>query len=111
MQEETVRGGRERKTRLHVYWGTSAFATLIFLWFAYVMMMVPGVPSAEKLWELSIAGALLAVPLCVGTWKFATTEAPSRAWPSGTLITVFLCFELAWCIIGIFGVAHAMWIR
>jgi hypothetical protein len=93
-----------------VYWGTSAFSTLIFLLFYYVMMMVPGVPSADKLWMLSIAGALLTVPLCVGTWKFTTTEAPIMAWPSGTVVAVLLSLEFAMCIITIFGVAHATWI-
>jgi hypothetical protein len=110
MQEETDGDGRERKTRLYVYWGTSTFATLIFLWFAYVMMMVPGVPSADKLWMLSVAGASLAVPLCVGTWKFATTEAPIMTWPFGTVVAVLLCLEFVMCIINIFGVAHDTWI-
>jgi hypothetical protein len=108
MQAET--DGDERKTRLHVYWVTSAIATLIFLLFFFEMMMVPGVPSADKLWRLSIAGALLAVPLCVGTWKFATTEAPIMEWPSGTVVAVLLCLEFAMCIINIFGVAHDTWI-
>jgi hypothetical protein len=74
------------------------------------MMMVPGVPSADKLWMLSIAGALLAAALCIGTWKFAATEAPVMAWPSGAVVGVLLCLELAMCIIGIFAVAHDTWI-
>lgn len=110
MQEETDGDGRERTTRFYVYWGTAIFATLIFLLFAYVMMMSPAGGSVPKLWMLSIAGALLAVPLCIGTWKFATTDAPVKAWPFGTLVAVLLFLEFLRCIIGIFGVGHASWV-
>jgi hypothetical protein len=110
MKMERDESGRGRKTRLHVFWGTSIFATLIFVMFAYAITMAPAGGSAPKLWMLSIAGALLAVPLFVGTWKYATTEAPIRAWPFETLVTVFLFVEFAMCVINIFGVAHATWI-
>jgi hypothetical protein len=110
MQEETDGDGRERKTRLYAYWGIAIFATLIFLLFAYVMTMSPAGGSVPKLWMLSIAGALLLVPLCIGTWKFKTTDAPIKAWPFGTLIAVLLLLEFLRCIIGIFVVARDTWI-
>lgn len=110
MKEEAGGDGRGQKIRLHLYWGTAIFATLIFLLFAYVMTMSPAGGSAPKLWMLSIAGGLLAVPLCIGTWKFTTTEAPIKAWPFETLLAVLLFLELLRCIIGIIGVVRDTWI-
>jgi hypothetical protein len=111
MQEETDGDGRERTTRFYVYWGTAMFATLIFVLFAYVMMASPAGGSVPKLWMLSIAGALLLVPLCIGTWKFTTTDAPIKGWPFETLLAVFLFLEFVRCIIGIiYVILHDPWI-
>jgi hypothetical protein len=106
MNVEMERGGdRGQKTRLRLYWALSVFASIVFLMFIYVMSMVPGVPSVQKLWMLSVSGSLSAVSLGVGMWKFRTTEAPTLARPIETVVGVLLLLELTVCIIGIFQVS------
>ena len=102
--EEGDRGG---KIRQRVYWALSVLATIVSLMFIYVMSVVPGVPSVQRLWMLFVAAALLVLSLGVGTWKFRTTEAPVLAWPFGTVMCLLLFLELAVCIIGMFQASLA----
>jgi hypothetical protein len=87
--------------RLRIYLVSSALATLIFLLFVFLLMMVPGVPPVQKIWMLSIAAIFFSVPLVIGTWKFNTTEAPLTVWPVGTVVFVILMLEMAVCLINI----------
>ena len=105
MHIELEEGDGGGKIRQRVYWALSVLATIISLMFIYVMSMVPGVPSVQKLWMLSVASALLVLSLGVGTWRSRTTEAPVLAWPFGTVMSVLLFLELAVCIIGVFQVS------
>jgi hypothetical protein len=95
------------RVQFRAYWISSALATVVFLLFVYVMMMVPGVPAADKLWMLSIAGGLLAASLGTGIWKFRTTDAPITAWPLGPVVWLFLLLELGICALGVFQVIAA----
>jgi hypothetical protein len=99
MEEDRAHKGR---IRLWMYWITSIVATLILLYFVFIMMMVPGVLPSAKLWMLSIAAVALVVPLGVGLWKVSTTEAPFAAWPLGPIMGVILLLELTLCIFNIF---------
>jgi hypothetical protein len=96
--EDSVRNGRGR---LHVYWVLSALATFIYLLFVFMLMMVPGVYSGDKLWLISFAAVLLSVPMIIGIWKFNTSEAPIAVWPLGTVVFVILMLEMAICLIQI----------
>jgi hypothetical protein len=89
------------RVRFRIYWVTSIGATLLFLLFVLMMMMVPGVLLSEKLWMLSIAAVALAFPLGIGVWRFGTTEAPIMEWPLGPLMGVILLLEEAQCVISI----------
>jgi hypothetical protein len=108
MHTESTEGHQETRTsriRSYMYWISSVLATLVFLMFAYVMSMVPGVPLSQKLWMLSIAGTLLIASLGIGAWKFWTDKVPLMAWPLGPIVGVVLLLELAECIISIFQLA------
>jgi hypothetical protein len=102
-QNEEHRG----RFRLRAFWVASALGTVVFLLFVYLMMMVPGVPAAQKIWMLSIAGGLLVVPLGIGIWKFGTSDAPIMARPLGPVVWVLLLLELGVCVLGIFQVIAA----
>lgn len=96
---------RSKRIRFRMYWISAAIATVVFLLFAYVMSMVPGVSPAQKLWMLSLAGVLLVVSLGIGAWKFRTNDAPIMAWLLGPVVSVLLLLELAECVIGVFQVS------
>jgi hypothetical protein len=102
--DESEKSGR---AQFRTYWISSALATVIFLLSVYVMMMVPGVRAADKLWMLSIAGGLLAASLGTGIWKFRTTNAPITAWPLGPVVWLFLLLQLGICVLGVFQVIAA----
>ena len=102
-----TQGDAGAKVQYRGYWALSALTTIIVLIFIYIMSMVPGVPSVQKLWMLSIAGALSALSIGVGTWKFRTIEAPILDWPFGILMGVLLFLELSVCIFGVFQVSQA----
>lgn len=111
IQPQIGQGSREvrgKKIRFRMYWILSGLATLVWLAFTYVMSMVPGVYPEQKLWMLSVAGALLAASLGIGIWKFRTSEVPFMAWPLGPIVGVVLILELAECVIGIFRVSLAI---
>jgi len=90
-----------RRTRFWLYWISSAVATLMFLFFMTVMLMVPGVSPSAELQMLSIAGIALAASICIGVWKPSTTDAPLAAQPVGAVMGVILLIELAMCVLSI----------
>jgi hypothetical protein len=87
-----------------MYWISSLVATLIFLFFMTTMLMVPGVLPGTKVWMLSIAGTALVVSLCIGAWKFGSTDAPLAAHRLGPFVGVLLLVELAMRLISIFQI-------
>jgi hypothetical protein len=108
LQTKIEETDRESRSRFGLYWVLSAIATITFLLFTFLMLMVPGVQSGEKLGMLSAAGALLAASLAVGVWKFGTTEAPIMAWPLGPVAGVFLLLELFLCAISVIQITAKM---
>src|ERR1700756_4386872 len=86
----------QRRLRFQLYWALSGLATLIFLLFVFLMMMVPGVPDSDKLLVLSISSVLLLSPLLVGGWNFSSSDAPLMSWPLGPLVSVIVLLELTW---------------
>ena len=98
---------RSGQFRLRAYWIASALGTVVFLLFVYVMMMVPGVPAAQKIWMLSIAGVLLVLPLVIGVWRFGTSDALVMTRPLGPVVWVLLLLELGVCVLGVFQVIAA----
>jgi hypothetical protein len=100
MDADRVSGSEKDQGRLRfqLYWALSGLATLVFLLFVFLMMMVPGVPDTDKLWMLSISSVLLLIPLLVGVWKFDSSDAPLTSWPLGPLVSVILLIELTWCV-------------
>jgi hypothetical protein len=90
--------GRRRK---HVYWVLSAVSTFVFVLFVFMLMMVPGVVDATKLWMLSIAAAMLTLSLLLGVWRPQTSEAPITAGMSASVIAIILVLELLQCSLGI----------
>jgi hypothetical protein len=108
MQIKIEETDRESRSRFGLYWMLSAIATITFLLFAFLMLMVPGVQSGAKLGMLSTAGALLAASLAVGVWKFGTSEAPIMAWPLGPIVGIFLLLQLLWCVVSAIQMAAKM---
>jgi hypothetical protein len=104
----TVHGSR---TRFWMYWVSSVLATLIFLFSTTTMLMVPGVLPSAKLWMLSIAGFAAAVSLCIGMWKFGSTEAPVMIWPLGPISRVVLLVEMTMCAISVALILHSPHLR
>jgi len=107
MSEPNQNEERGGQFRLRAYFIASAFGTVVFLLFVYVMMMVPGVPANQKIWMLTIAGGLLVLPLGIGIWRFGTSDAPIMARPFGPVVWVLLLLELAVCVVGMFQVIAA----
>ena len=95
---EPAEAGRRRK---HIYWMLSGASTFVFVLFVFMLMMVPGVEDATKLWMLSIAGIMLTVSLALGVWRPHTSEAPITAGLSGPMIAIILVLELVQCSLGI----------
>jgi Kef-type K+ transport system membrane component KefB len=90
------------RMRLRIFWITSVGVTIFFLFFVFIMMMVPGVLWNEKVWMLSIAATAVAVPIAIGIWRFGTTEAPILKYPLGPIVCVLLLLEEAECFTSIF---------
>jgi hypothetical protein len=105
LTDEATRTGEDGVTKSRVryrtYWITSIAATLIFLLFVFLMMMVPGVSWEERAWMLSIAATALAVPLAIGIWRFGTTEAPIMEYPVGPIVYVILFLQEGVCVINV----------
>jgi hypothetical protein len=95
---EPAEVGRRRK---QLYWALSGVSTFVFVLFVSMLMMVPGVEDATKLWLLSIAGIMLTVSLALGIWRPQTSEAPITAGLSGLVIAIILGLQLVQCLLGI----------
>jgi hypothetical protein len=102
---------RASSARFWMYWVSSVVATLIFLFFMTMMLMVPGVLPDAKLWMLSIAGLAATVSLVIGMWKFGSTEAPVTAWPLGPISGVVLFIEVAMCTVSVVLILHSPHLR
>ena len=105
-EPEKVEAGAKR-IRYRVYWISSFLATVVFGLVLFLIFIVPGVPTVQKLWMYCSAGVLIALSLVVGTWRFESTEAPITLWPAGTLIAVILGVEFIVCLAGLFQVGFA----
>jgi hypothetical protein len=66
----------QRGDRGVMFWTCAFIATLLYVLFTYMLMMVPGFEPVEKLSMLAITMAAAATALIIGCWKPATTEAP-----------------------------------
>jgi len=88
-------------TRRVLYWAVAVVATLVFAYFTFVMMMVPGIPPSEKIVHLSIAGALLTLALGIGFWRPLVSDAPAIASPINTVVAVIIFLESLMCAAGI----------
>ena len=95
---EAAEAGRRRK---YLYWALSGVSTFVFVLFVFMLMMVPGVEGATKLWMLSIAGTMLTVSFSLGVWRPQTSEAPITNGLSGPAIALILIVELVQCLLGI----------
>jgi hypothetical protein len=96
--DEPAESGRKRKL---LYWALSCVSTFVFMFFVFMLMMVPGVEDATKLWMLSGAGTLLAIALVVGVWRPQTSESPITSGMPGPVIAIILALEIAQCLLGI----------
>jgi hypothetical protein len=95
---EPAEAGRRRK---YLYWVLSGVSTFVFVLFVFMLMMVPRVENATKLWMLSVAGTMLAVSFALGVWRSHTSEAQITNGLSGSVIALILVLELVQCLLGI----------
>ena len=99
--ENVYEAAEEGRRRKHLYWALSGVSTFVFVLFVFMLMMVPGVEDATKLWMLSMAGTMLAVSLALGIWRPQTSEAQITTGLSGLVIAIILGLELVQCLLGI----------
>lgn len=74
---------------------------MLFLFFMTFMLMVPGGTPGEKMTMCSIVCVAAGVSLCVGVWKFGTTDAPLMAGPLGPVMAVVLLVEMGLCAMNV----------
>jgi hypothetical protein len=88
-----------------LFWVCAILATLLYLFFGFMMLMVPGILPREKLLMLAIVAIGTAISLSVGVWKLSTTDAPVADSRPASVMGVILLLELAHCVVGIIAVA------
>ena len=88
------------------YWVSALLSTLIFAWAIGTLTMVPGVTASAKSSMLSVAGSAALISLCIGLWRFGSTDAPALHWPLGPFSMVILLLEIAECTGSIFQIAR-----
>jgi hypothetical protein len=101
MKENDLGNGTEASSRSgRFYWFLSLaiLSSLLFGLFIFFCMMVPGVLPSEKRWMFGIAATLLALPLIIGLWRFAATDAPVNKLPFGPVMELIVALEFAECI-------------
>lgn len=91
----------KESSRFLFFIGSSVISIGIFLLFATVMLMVPGVLPSEKITMLTIATVVAGISVSVAVWKFGSTDAPIMRWPIGSLLSVVLVLVLVYCILNI----------
>jgi len=96
-------GNAHQKTRTNLYWLLSGFATFVYLLIVSGLMTVPGVEPATKLFLLSFAALLLALPIVIGIWRFGDTDTPISAYPVGPIIGVVLMLQFALSLVQVFA--------
>jgi len=84
-----------------IYLVFSCAATLLFLFFAAEMLIVPGFMPAQKIWRLSIAATALAISLGLGLWRSPTGDTPITESRLHLLVGVILLVQLLWSATGI----------
>ena len=95
---------RIKRIRSRFFWISATVATIVFLMFSYTMMMVPGIPTHQKLWMVAIEIGLLSVPFGIRIWEIRTSES-TFVGGFRTGMGLLIILELAWCFIGLFELA------
>ena len=83
--------------RLVVYWVSALLSTVMFVVVVSTLLIVPGVLQSTKIWMLSGAGSAAVISLCIGLWRFNSTDAPASSWPFGPFSIVILLLEIVEC--------------